>query len=161
MTCPTPYLQNCTSLLVVQSSTGSKSCVYQPNHGFGGAQHRSFSLLLLAMGLIPSNDNKRRRFSDQCVCSYTPTLSALIASRTRAAQVSNRSPSLLAGRGFQRCQGGVGGNTSCPDPGHRPRVRGSDTSHGDPRSSEASACPFRVPRDIVNGKTIRRRIGTA
>ena len=53
------------------------------------------SLPLHAMGPIPSNDNQKRYFSDLYVSSYTPTLGALIASRTPVAQISSLSPSLL------------------------------------------------------------------
>ncbi|KAH9996702.1 CHAT domain-containing protein, partial [Russula compacta] len=53
------------------------------------------SLPLHAMGPILSNDNQRLYFSDLHVCSYTPTLGALIASRTAVAQMSDPSPSLL------------------------------------------------------------------
>ncbi|KAH9030402.1 CHAT domain-containing protein [Lactarius pseudohatsudake] len=41
------------------------------------------SLPLHAMGPIPSDDGERRYFLDLYICSYTPTLSALIQSRNR------------------------------------------------------------------------------
>jgi CHAT domain-containing protein len=53
------------------------------------------SLPLHAMGPIRSNKSRKRYFSDLYVCSYTPSLSALIASRERISQKSSRSPSLL------------------------------------------------------------------
>ncbi|KAI0261824.1 CHAT domain-containing protein [Gloeopeniophorella convolvens] len=56
------------------------------------------SLPLHAMGPIPSDsepDSHERYFSDIYVCSYTPTLSALIESRTRTAGRSPPDPSLL------------------------------------------------------------------
>jgi CHAT domain-containing protein len=53
------------------------------------------SLPLHAMGPIPSDDKKKRYFSDLYVSSYTPTLGALISSRTPVAQISHLSPSLL------------------------------------------------------------------
>lgn len=53
------------------------------------------SLPLHAMGPILSDDNQKLYFSDLYVCSYTPTLGALIASRTAVAQMSDPSPSLL------------------------------------------------------------------
>ncbi|KAF8258359.1 CHAT domain-containing protein [Lactarius quietus] len=53
------------------------------------------SLPLHAMGPIPSDDGEIRYFLDLYICSYTPTLSALIQSRNRdGSQFSNR-PSLL------------------------------------------------------------------
>ncbi len=54
------------------------------------------SLPLHAMGPIPSDDGEMRYFLDFYICSYTPTLSALIQSRNRdsGSQPSNR-PSLL------------------------------------------------------------------
>ena len=54
------------------------------------------SLPLHAMGPIPSDDGEMRYFMDIYICSYTPTLSALIQSRNRAfgSQSSDR-PSLL------------------------------------------------------------------
>ncbi|KAI0296484.1 hypothetical protein BC826DRAFT_886360, partial [Russula brevipes] len=56
-----------------------------------GAPHRSSVRFLF----IPSNDIQQSYFSDLYVCSYTPTLGALIASRLAGAQVSSDSPSLL------------------------------------------------------------------
>ncbi|KAI0261828.1 CHAT domain-containing protein [Gloeopeniophorella convolvens] len=56
------------------------------------------SLPLHAMGPIPSDpesDSPERYFSDIYVCSYTPTLSALIDSRTRTLGRSPPDPSLL------------------------------------------------------------------
>ena len=53
------------------------------------------SLPLHAMGPIPSDGRRKRYFSDLYVSSYTPTLSALIASRANVTQTSNLSPSLL------------------------------------------------------------------
>ncbi|KAI9433436.1 CHAT domain-containing protein [Lactarius psammicola] len=54
------------------------------------------SLPLHAMGPIPSDDGEMRYFLDLYICSYTPTLSALIQSRNRdsGSQSSDR-PSLL------------------------------------------------------------------
>ncbi|KAH9013454.1 CHAT domain-containing protein [Lactarius pseudohatsudake] len=54
------------------------------------------SLPLHAMGPIPSDDGEKRYFLDLYICSYTPTLSALIQSRNRDSgpQSSDR-PSLL------------------------------------------------------------------
>ncbi|KAI9457827.1 CHAT domain-containing protein [Lactarius psammicola] len=54
------------------------------------------SLPLHAMGPIPSDDGEKRYFLDHYICSYTPTLSALIQSRNRdpGLQTSDR-PSLL------------------------------------------------------------------
>ncbi|KAH9057580.1 CHAT domain-containing protein [Lactarius vividus] len=54
------------------------------------------SLPLHAMGPIPSDDGKTHYFMDLYVCSYTPTLSALIQSRNRKLQSrSSNRPSLL------------------------------------------------------------------
>ncbi|KAH9022593.1 hypothetical protein EDB84DRAFT_493680 [Lactarius hengduanensis] len=44
------------------------------------------SLPLHAMGPIPSDDGEKRYFLDLYICSYTPTLSALIQSRNRGFQ---------------------------------------------------------------------------
>ncbi|KAI9461260.1 CHAT domain-containing protein [Lactarius psammicola] len=54
------------------------------------------SLPLRAMGPIPSDDGETRYFLDLYICSYTPTLSALIQSRSRdfGSQYSDR-PSVL------------------------------------------------------------------
>ncbi|KAH9037574.1 CHAT domain-containing protein [Lactarius hengduanensis] len=54
------------------------------------------SLPLHALGPIPSDDREKRYFLDLYICSYTPTLSALIQSRNRDSgpQSSDR-PSLL------------------------------------------------------------------
>ncbi|KAI9433916.1 CHAT domain-containing protein [Lactarius indigo] len=54
------------------------------------------SLPLHAMGPIPSDDREMRYFLDLYICSYTPTLSALIQSRNRnfSSRSSDR-PSLL------------------------------------------------------------------
>jgi hypothetical protein len=54
------------------------------------------SLPLHAMGPIPSDDSETRYFLDLYICSYTPTLSALIQSRNRdfSSRSSDR-PSLL------------------------------------------------------------------
>ncbi len=54
------------------------------------------SLPLHAIGPIPSYDGEKRYFLDLYICSYTPTVSALIQSRSRdiGSQSSNR-PSLL------------------------------------------------------------------
>jgi CHAT domain-containing protein len=54
------------------------------------------SLPLHAMGPVPSDDGEMRYFLDLYICSYTPTLSALIQSRSRdfGSQSSDR-PSLL------------------------------------------------------------------
>ena len=54
------------------------------------------SLPLHAMGPIPSDDGERRYFLDLYICSYTPTLSALIQSRHRMTDSrSSERPSLL------------------------------------------------------------------
>ncbi|KAH9057060.1 CHAT domain-containing protein [Lactarius deliciosus] len=55
------------------------------------------SLPLHAMGPIPSDDGEMRYFLDLYICSYTPTLSALIQSRNRdsGSRSSDRRPSLL------------------------------------------------------------------
>ena len=55
------------------------------------------SLPLHAMGPIPSDDGELRYFLDLYICSYTPTLSALIQSRNRGLNLrsSDRPPILL------------------------------------------------------------------
>ena len=54
------------------------------------------SLPLHAMGPIPSDDGELRYFSDLYISSYTPTLSALIQSRTRnSGSPSSDRPSIL------------------------------------------------------------------
>ena len=53
------------------------------------------SLPLHAMGPVPSADGRERYFSDLYICSYTPTLSSLIAARTPAVPISDRGPTLL------------------------------------------------------------------
>ncbi|KAI9445638.1 CHAT domain-containing protein [Lactarius psammicola] len=54
------------------------------------------SLPLHAMGPIPSDDGEMRYFLDLYICSYTPTLSALIQSRNRdSGSRSSDQPSLL------------------------------------------------------------------
>ncbi|KAH9032345.1 CHAT domain-containing protein [Lactarius deliciosus] len=54
------------------------------------------SLPLHAMGPIPSDDREKRYFLDLYICSYTPTLSALIQSRNRdSGPQSPGRPSLL------------------------------------------------------------------
>ncbi|KAH9052213.1 CHAT domain-containing protein [Lactarius vividus] len=54
------------------------------------------SLPLHAMGPIPSNDGEIRYFLDLYICSYTPTLSALIQSRNRdSGSLSSDRPSIL------------------------------------------------------------------
>ncbi|KAI9445636.1 CHAT domain-containing protein [Lactarius psammicola] len=54
------------------------------------------SLPLHAMGPIPSDDGEMRYFLDLYICSYTPTLSALIQSRNRdSGSPSSDRPSLL------------------------------------------------------------------
>ena len=54
------------------------------------------SLPLHAMGPIPSDDDERRYFLDLYICSYTPSLSALIQSRTRdSSSRSSDLPSIL------------------------------------------------------------------
>jgi CHAT domain-containing protein len=53
------------------------------------------SLPLHAMGPVPSTDGRERYFSDLYICSYTPSLGALIAARTPTAPTSNREPTLL------------------------------------------------------------------
>ncbi|KAH9057572.1 CHAT domain-containing protein [Lactarius vividus] len=54
------------------------------------------SLPLHAMGPIPSDDGEKRYFLDLYICSYTPTLSALIQSRNRnLGSRSSERPSLL------------------------------------------------------------------
>ncbi|KAI0252023.1 hypothetical protein BJV78DRAFT_1311041, partial [Lactifluus subvellereus] len=52
------------------------------------------SLPLHPMGPIPSNDKVKKYFSDICISSYTPILSALIKSRDPSIQTSDP-PSLL------------------------------------------------------------------
>ncbi len=48
------------------------------------------------MGPIPSDDNQMRYFLDLYICSYTPTLSALVQSRNRDfSSPSSDRPSLL------------------------------------------------------------------
>ncbi|KAH8995806.1 CHAT domain-containing protein [Lactarius hatsudake] len=54
------------------------------------------SLPLHAMGPIPSDDREKRYFLDLYICSYTPTLSALMQSRNRnLGSRSSERPSLL------------------------------------------------------------------
>ena len=54
------------------------------------------SIPLHAMGPIPSDDGETRYFLDHYICSYTPTLSALIQSRDRdVVSRSSKRPSLL------------------------------------------------------------------
>ena len=53
------------------------------------------SLPLHAMGPVTSTDGKDRYFSDLYICSYTPTLAALIAARTAATPISDPGPTLL------------------------------------------------------------------
>ena len=54
------------------------------------------SLPLHAMGPIPSDDGERRYFMDLYICSYTPSLSALIQSRNRdSSSRSSDLPSVL------------------------------------------------------------------
>ena len=53
------------------------------------------SLPLHAMGPVPSTDGRERYFSDLYICSYTPSLGALIAARTPTVPKSNREPTLL------------------------------------------------------------------
>ena len=55
------------------------------------------SLPLHAMGPIPSDDGERRYFLDLYICSYTPSLSALIQSRNRdsSSRSSDRPSELL------------------------------------------------------------------
>ena len=54
------------------------------------------SLPLHAMGPIPSDDGERRYFLDLYICSYTPSLSALIQSRCRdSSSRSSDRPSVL------------------------------------------------------------------
>ncbi|KAF8264652.1 CHAT domain-containing protein [Lactarius quietus] len=53
------------------------------------------SLPLHAMGPIPSDDSDERYFSDFYICSYTPTLSALIESRKTSSEARERPPILL------------------------------------------------------------------
>ena len=54
------------------------------------------SLPLHAMGPIPSNDGERRYFLDLYICSYTPSLTALIQSRNRdSGSRSSYRPSIL------------------------------------------------------------------
>ena len=53
------------------------------------------SLPLHAMGPVPSDDGDERYFSDFYICSYTPTLSALIESRKPGTQVLERPKILL------------------------------------------------------------------
>ena len=53
------------------------------------------SLPLHAMGPVPSTDGRERYFSDLYICSYTPSLGALIAARTRTSPAPDRGPTLL------------------------------------------------------------------
>jgi hypothetical protein len=53
------------------------------------------SLPLHAMGPVPSDDGDERYFSDFYICSYTPTLSALIDSRKSGTHVLERPQILL------------------------------------------------------------------
>ncbi|KAI0276836.1 hypothetical protein BGY98DRAFT_1097845 [Russula aff. rugulosa BPL654] len=53
------------------------------------------SLPLHAMGPVPSTDGRERYFSDLYICSYTPSLGALIAARTPTAPTSDGGPTLL------------------------------------------------------------------
>ncbi|KAH9173087.1 CHAT domain-containing protein [Lactarius sanguifluus] len=53
------------------------------------------SLPLHAMGPVPSDDGDERYFSDLYICSYTPTLSALIESREPSSRALDRPPILL------------------------------------------------------------------
>ena len=53
------------------------------------------SLPLHAMGPVSSTDGRERYFSDIYICSYTPTLGSLIATRTPAAPTSDPGPTLL------------------------------------------------------------------
>ncbi|KAH9069351.1 hypothetical protein EDB83DRAFT_2314388 [Lactarius deliciosus] len=53
------------------------------------------SLPLHAMGPVPSDDGDERYFSDLYICSYTPTLSALIESREPSPRALDRPPILL------------------------------------------------------------------
>ena len=54
-----------------------------------------WSLPLHAMGPVPSDDGERRYFSDLYICSYTPTLRALIQSRKSHAPKPDSQHSLL------------------------------------------------------------------
>ncbi|KAF8270120.1 CHAT domain-containing protein [Lactarius quietus] len=56
------------------------------------------ALPLHAMGPIPSDDGEERYFQDLYVSSYTPTLSALIQSRSSDKSTSDRPSLLLVGR---------------------------------------------------------------
>jgi CHAT domain-containing protein len=47
------------------------------------------------MGPVPSTDGRERYFSDLYICSYTPSLGALIAARTPTAPTSDGGPTLL------------------------------------------------------------------
>ena len=60
------------------------------------------SLPLHAMGPFPSDDGERRYFLDLYICSYTPSLSALIQSRNRdsGSQSSGRPSILLVSQPF-------------------------------------------------------------
>ncbi|KAH8992182.1 CHAT domain-containing protein [Lactarius akahatsu] len=53
------------------------------------------SLPLHAMGPVPSDDGDERYFSDLYICSYTPTLSALIESREPSSRALDRPRILL------------------------------------------------------------------
>jgi hypothetical protein len=53
------------------------------------------SLPLHIMGPIPSSDGRELYFSDLCITSYTPSLSALIWSRNENPQTLDRSSLLL------------------------------------------------------------------
>ena len=54
-----------------------------------------WSLPLHAMGPVPSDDGEGRYFSDMYICSYTPTLRALIQSRKPDSPISDPLHSLL------------------------------------------------------------------
>ena len=62
-----------------------------------------FSLPLHAMGPIPSDDGETSYFLDLYICSYTPTLNALIQSRHRdsGSRTSERPPILLVAQSDQ------------------------------------------------------------
>jgi len=78
------------------------------------------SLPLHAMGPVPSTDGRERYFSDLYICSYTPSLGALIAARTPTAPTSDRGPTLLfVGRPNEPSQGTRDVKASIEVPGTR------------------------------------------
>jgi hypothetical protein len=117
------------------------------------------SLPLHAMGPIPSTDGRDRYFSDIYICSYTPTLGALIAARTPTiAPTSDRGPTLLfVGRPDESRHEGHEGDQEHRSPRHQARVRKRNAGSRDQRAPEASPRPFRVSRPPRRRETVRHR----